>query len=140
MTMDLLNGLFETGGALITLLSVRQLLRDRQLRGAHWGPTVFFTAWGAWNLAYYPHLRQPVSTVGAALLVIVNVAYLALMLRFRTQKSGDPYEIIWGQPRVLSQPVHDIGWTQMSIAALREAGHDDLADTFQRAYENIRAL
>jgi hypothetical protein len=85
MTSDLINGLLETGGALITLLSVRQLLRDRCLRGAHWGPTIFFTAWGIWNLVFYPSLGLPLSTAGAGMLVLVNAAYLYLMLRFRTR-------------------------------------------------------
>lgn len=81
--MDTVNGLFELGGALITLLSVRQLLRDRCLRGAHWGPTIFFTVWGCWNIAYYPHLGQDLSTLGALALVAVNLLYLGQMLRFR---------------------------------------------------------
>lgn len=87
MSMDLVNGLLEIGGALITLLSVRQVLRDRMVRGVHWGPTIFFTGWGIWNLFYYPALDQPISTVGAAALVLVNAIYLALLLRFRDRPS-----------------------------------------------------
>src|SRR4051812_277042 len=45
VTMDLINGCLELGGALLTLLSVRQVLRDRMVRGVHWGPIVFFTGW-----------------------------------------------------------------------------------------------
>lgn len=80
MTMDTINGLFEIGGALITLLSLQRLRRDRAMMGFHWGPTIFFTVWGLWNILYYPHLDQPVSTVGAVLLVAVNLAYLGLMV------------------------------------------------------------
>jgi hypothetical protein len=83
--MDAVNGWFEIGGALVTVLSVRQLRRDRVLLGAHWGPTIFFTLWGCWNLLYYPSLAQPVSTIGAAALVGVNVVYLSLMLACRSR-------------------------------------------------------
>lgn len=102
MTRDLINGLLETGGALITLLSVRQILRDRVMRGFHWGPTIFFTGWGVWNLYFYPSIGMPLSTVGAALLVLVNAGYLALMLRFwRGNRIASPEYIITWHPGVM---------------------------------------
>ena len=97
MTRDLINGLLETGGALITLLSVRQIIRDRVMMGFHWGPTIFFTGWGIWNLYFYPSIGMPLSTAGAALLVLVNMAYLYLMLCFwdGNRRKSPEYIITW---------------------------------------------
>ena len=97
MTKDLINGILEMGGALITLLSVRQILRDRAMAGFHWGPTIFFTGWGVWNLYFYPSISMPLSTAGSAALVLVNAFYLHLMLRFwrGNQRKSPEYIITW---------------------------------------------
>lgn len=76
---DLFNGLFELLGAAISTLNVRQLLRDKMVRGVHWAPVAFFMAWGFWNLFYYPHLDQWWSFAGGIALVAVNVVRLWLM-------------------------------------------------------------
>lgn len=85
--MDLTNALFEMGGALVSLLSLRQLHRDRELRGVHPAPAVFFLLWGLWNVVYYPSLDQPLSTIGGAALVLVNAAWLLLLLHIHIQPS-----------------------------------------------------
>lgn len=79
---DLVNGGFELGGAAFQLLNVRALLRDRRVSGVHWLPTVFFTAWGLWNLWFYPHLGQWMSFYGGLGLVAVNVGWLSLLAWF----------------------------------------------------------
>lgn len=80
---DLVNGLFEFLGAFMILMNVRAIYRDRRLAGVHWGPTVFFTSWGFWNLFYYPHLDQWLSFTGGCALVLVNAWWLYLVWRFR---------------------------------------------------------
>lgn len=82
LSMDLVNGVFEFGGALLLLLNVRRLARDRHLAGVHWSPTVFFTAWGVWNLFYYPSLDQPWSFAGGVCLVCVNAFWLGQIAYF----------------------------------------------------------
>jgi len=81
--MDTINGLFECFGSLFILLSIRQLIKDKQVRGFHWGHLTFFTTWGLWNLVYYPHLDQWVSFVGGIFVTLANVVYLALILYYR---------------------------------------------------------
>lgn len=88
MSGDLINGGFETVGALMILLNVRRLWRDKRLMGVHWAPTVFFTSWGLWNLFYYPSLHQWVSLGGGCFLVAVNLAWLASIAWFAA----------WGRP------------------------------------------
>ena len=80
MTPDLVNGLFEFGGAAMLYLNVRALWRDRIIAGVHWGPVVFWTTWGFWNLFYYPHLDQWWSFAGGVAVVAMNTAWLVLLV------------------------------------------------------------
>lgn len=79
---DLINGGFELIAAFAQAVNVRQLLRDRQVRGVDWRVTAFFTSWGLWNLFYYPHLDQWLSFVGGLALVLVNAVWVAMALRY----------------------------------------------------------
>ena len=81
---DLINGLFELAGAAFTWRNAIQLRRDREIRGVYWPTAGFFTAWGAWNLLYYPALGQWFSFAGGVLLVSGNIAWVAMALRLRT--------------------------------------------------------
>lgn len=82
MNNDLVNGLFELGGAFLILLNVRALMRDKEIKGTHWGPVIFFTAWGFWNLWYYPSLNQWFSFAGGVAITVVNVWWLFLLWRY----------------------------------------------------------
>lgn len=73
---DLINGCFEFGGSLINLMNVRAIRRDKRVSGVHWSPFAFFTAWGAWNLFYYPFLNQWLSFTGGCLIFSVNGIWL----------------------------------------------------------------
>lgn len=81
-TPDLINGLFEASGAVFLGMNVRQALKDKMIRGVHWGPTVYFTAWGIWNLYYYPSLGQWVSLAGGLGISGMNLVWAALMIRY----------------------------------------------------------
>jgi len=83
MTADLGNGLFEGGGAIMLLLNLRQLVRDKKVAGVHWGPIVFWTLWGFWNLYYYPSLHQWASFAGGVGVVACNTAWLGLAFYYR---------------------------------------------------------
>lgn len=86
LSSDMMNGLFEGGGSLLLLLNIRQLLRDKKIAGVHWGPVVFWTAWGFWNLFYYPSLHQWYSFYGGCGVVSVNAVWLALLLYYRQKE------------------------------------------------------
>jgi hypothetical protein len=79
---DLINGGFELLGGVFIALSIRKVLRDRAVAGISWLHVGFFTAWGFWNLFYYPHLDQWFSFAGGVLIVITNTVYLALLLYY----------------------------------------------------------
>lgn len=58
------------------------ILRDKGVRGVDWRATAFFTAWGAWNLFYYPHLGQWLSFSGGLVIVAANAVWVSLALRY----------------------------------------------------------
>ncbi|WP_321471060.1 hypothetical protein [uncultured Paludibaculum sp.] len=79
---DLINGAFELWGGVFIFLNILQLLRDKQVKGIHWGSSLFFTSWGVWNLWYYPHLGQWASFAGGAVICGLNVVWLFLRIRY----------------------------------------------------------
>lgn len=88
---DTINGIFEHLGAFFILTSVLKLYREKKVAGIHWAHMAFFTAWGYWNLIYYPLLEQYVSTFGAVWLVLVNTIYLGQLIYYnRLRNRPDP--------------------------------------------------
>lgn len=83
LTPDLINGCFELFGGGINWLNVRQLKKDQKIRGVSKIPTVVFSAWGLWNLFYYPHLHQWLSFVGGLGIVCVNIAWVCYAWKYR---------------------------------------------------------
>jgi hypothetical protein len=82
MTPDLINGLFEVVGSLMIWLNVRQIYRDKEIKGVHVAPTAFFFTWGLWNLYYYPHLNQWLSFAGGISIAIANGFWVGLMIYY----------------------------------------------------------
>lgn len=88
MSLDLINGAFELGGAILTALtSVRAIIRDKKIAGFSPTPLAFFTAWGVWNIVYYPSLDQWFSFWGGLSVVTVNSVYLFLIARYALKRS-----------------------------------------------------
>jgi len=77
ITPDFVNGLFEIFGAVFLWKNVKMIRIDKKLMGVCWKPTVFFTAWGFWNLYYYPSLDQWLSFTGGLAIASVNLIWLA---------------------------------------------------------------
>ena len=84
---DNVNGLFEFLGALFILLNVRQILKDKQVLGVSILPTMIYTLWGFWNLYYYPYLNQWVSFFSGIGVVLGNLIWVILALKYRGKKT-----------------------------------------------------
>lgn len=82
MWNDLVNGLFEFGGAITSFINVRSIRRDKKVLGIHWSTYLFFTSWGIWNLIYYPSLNQYFSFTGGVLIVVGNAIWLSHALYY----------------------------------------------------------
>lgn len=88
---DFINGAFELWGGLFILLNCRKLYQDKEVKGIHWGSTIFFTSWGLWNLYYYPFLGQWASTFGGVVICAANLLWLLMRLyyaKLRYWKNG----------------------------------------------------
>jgi len=83
MIPDIFNGAFETLGGLFILNHCRAVVRDKAVKGVSILSTAFFSAWGLWNLYYYPHLEQWWSFSGGVVIVAANCLWVALLLRYR---------------------------------------------------------
>lgn len=83
MSPDLINGLFESFGALLVFNHCRVTLRDRDVKGVSILSSALFTTWGLWNLWYYPFLDQWFSFLGTCLLVTANTLWVILLVHFK---------------------------------------------------------
>ena len=79
---DVVNAIFEAGGACLLWLNVRQILRDKRLAGVRLAPTIWFNVWGAWNLVYYFQLGQIASWVAGLGVFVVNTVWVALAVHY----------------------------------------------------------
>lgn len=86
LSFDLINGGFELAGAAFNCLSIRALLRDRQVKGVSPLPSLFFMSWGLWNLVYYPSLGQWWSFWGGVALAATTATWLGLYVHFNRKE------------------------------------------------------
>lgn len=84
---DLINGTFEMLGGLFILQSVVKLHRQKMVRGVSWLHAGFFSAWGYWNLFYYPHLDQWLSFAGGIGIVTANTIWLGQLIYYTRREA-----------------------------------------------------
>lgn len=95
---DLINGTFELLGAPFIWLSIFNLLKTKKVNGVSWINVAFFTAWGYWNLFYYPHLGQWLSMFGGIAVVISNSIWVWFLIKYsRKGKNGYYHSDIYRQ-------------------------------------------
>lgn len=99
---DVVNGLFELGGAYFTWRNYFQLMKDRETKGIWWPLIAFMTLWGFWNLIYYPSLGQWLSFGAGLLLVGGNLFWVMLVLQLKYSKKNGVYKARagkWNDPK-----------------------------------------
>lgn len=79
---DAINASFEVLGALFVLNHCRVLHNDKKVSGVSILSVMYFTLWGFWNIYYYPSLGQMLSFYAGIAIVITNVLYVSLLLRY----------------------------------------------------------
>lgn len=85
---DIVNGAFEALAGVAILNHCRALYRDKEAKGVSLWSTVFFSAWGFWNIFYYPHLQQTASFLGGLCVVTANCSWIGLMVYYRRHPGG----------------------------------------------------
>lgn len=87
---DFINGSFEFLAGFFILNHCWTVYRDKAVRGVSVISVIFFTAWGFWNLYYYPSLKQIWSFYGGISIVFTNILWISLILFYRRhEKNGD---------------------------------------------------
>lgn len=79
---DVINASFELAGAALRFIDVKKLWSHRELRGIHWGSTMFFTGWGVWNLIFFPAISFWFSLVAGFILFSMNTAWVSMAIAF----------------------------------------------------------
>lgn len=94
ITPDIINGTFEAFGSLFILNHCRVLWVTRQARGISLLSTSFFSAWGLWNIFYYPHLEQMFSFYAGLMIMAANCVWIGSIVYLRSQEpkggAGEP--------------------------------------------------
>lgn len=86
---DMINAVFEFSAAFFTCLNIRQLWRDKEIKGFSPAAVIFFSAWGFYNCFFYPHLGQWWSFAGGIAITCVNCIYMGLIWYYlRRQKKS----------------------------------------------------
>lgn len=83
ITLDAINGSFELIGAIIQFINVRQIIKDKAVKGVHWLPVLFFSTWGYFNLIYYPNLNQWFSFGGSIMMTLATTMWVILLIKYR---------------------------------------------------------
>jgi len=83
---DFINGVFETFGGVAIFGHVWRLWKAKRIVGYNPWSVAFFTAWGYWNLFYYPNLAQWWSFTGGLAIVTGNTIWVALLIKYRNNK------------------------------------------------------
>ncbi len=86
MTIDLINGMFEFIGSGFIWYNVYTLYKDQEIKGVDWPAIIFFILWSIWNLIYYPNLEQYWSFIGSISLIIGDIAWLILAIKYSRSK------------------------------------------------------
>ena len=80
---DIINCGFEAFASVAILNHCRVLNQQKKVSGTSVVSVVFFTAWGIWNMYYYPMLGQTFSAIAGGLVCLANFTYVMLLLKYR---------------------------------------------------------
>lgn len=77
------NAFFEGIGSILTWLNVRRLYIDKEVKGLQWQVTGFWTAWGVFNLFFYPAMDLWLSFWGGVSIVTANAVWVCMVLHYQ---------------------------------------------------------
>jgi len=80
---DVTNGGLEIISVWLIAINIRAVLRDKAIAGVTLVSQVAYSVWSLWNCYYYLHLSQVVSGIFAVFVLVANVIYAALMVKYR---------------------------------------------------------
>jgi len=87
MNLDIINGLFESCGALMLSRSVWMTYKAKKTEGVSILAIIYFSSWGLFNLFYYPSLNQPFSFLGGCLCTLTNLIWCGQIFYYRRKNN-----------------------------------------------------
>jgi hypothetical protein len=82
MTGDMGNATFQALNVACILRNIHALWRDREVKGVRASNTIFFLAWGFWNVWFYAHNGFWWSWTAGLMVITANCFWLTLVLAF----------------------------------------------------------
>lgn len=82
MNTDLINGLFELIGGFFIISNCFRIYKDKSVKGINISTTGFFSAWGVWNLIFYPANNLWFSFIGGLVIVIANLVWIGMSIYY----------------------------------------------------------
>lgn len=87
MKPDVVNAIFEAGGAALLCMNVQRLYQDKKLSGVALAPTIWWQVWGAWNLYFYAAVGQRASWYAGMAVFVVNTIWVLMAIKYKLTKS-----------------------------------------------------
>ena len=81
--MDLINSAFVLVAVAMAALDLKQVRKDRQVKGLHFATAILFTVWPFWDLFYYASLGQTFSLFACTVLATLRGFWFVDVWRFR---------------------------------------------------------
>lgn len=69
-------------------MNVRQLYRDKAIKGVRIPVTIWFSVWGLWNVAYYSMVYQPISHYAGMFAAAMNLTWLSMAVYYTRKNSA----------------------------------------------------
>jgi hypothetical protein len=88
VTPDIVNAVFEGGGAVLLCANIRRLYCDKRLAGVSLVPTVWWNIWGVWNVYFYHAIGTPLSFFAGIGVLVANTVWVALALYYARRRRG----------------------------------------------------
>jgi hypothetical protein len=95
LSPDQINGTFEFLAAVFIMLHIRQILKDKLVKGVSILATIFFFAWGVWNVYFYPSQGLWWSFYGGLCVVLTNLIYVVALLYYRKPRPKKVFAPKW---------------------------------------------
>jgi len=80
---DLINGIFELLAILFICNNIRTLYKDKLVKGVSVISIIFFTAWGYWNMFFYPANGLTFSFWAGCGVAITNTTWVLQMAYYK---------------------------------------------------------
>lgn len=83
MTADQINCLFPFVGCFVILLNIKKLYNDKEVKGVHWFPPLFFYSGQAWGVYFLYTLEQWYSMTSGALFLFCSFVWYFMMIYYK---------------------------------------------------------